>query len=113
MTGFEARISGFGSNRSTNYATTTGHLTTNFFSLQSDDPDWRGYFYTVLIVCVTFVCTLLNSQAFFREYLVSHFIPSAEAFFFVIYGKRAVHYGFFSIDEQIYGTDLAKLRQSG
>ena len=44
---------------------------------QSDDPDWKGYFYTVLIVCVTFVCTLLNSQAFYREYLVGLRIRTA------------------------------------
>ena len=38
--------------------------------VSSDDPDWKGYLYTVLIVLVTFVITILNSQAFYREYLV-------------------------------------------
>jgi len=38
--------------------------------VSSDDPNWKGYLYTGLIVAVTFVCTILNSQAFYREYLV-------------------------------------------
>ena len=38
--------------------------------VSSNDPYWKGYLYTVLIVLVTFMCTVLNSQAFYREYLV-------------------------------------------
>ena len=38
--------------------------------VESDEPNWKGYFYTVLIVCTTFVCTVLNSQCFYQEYLV-------------------------------------------
>jgi ATP-binding cassette subfamily C (CFTR/MRP) protein 1 len=44
------------------------NLLINF--VESDDPNWKGYLYTVLIVMVTFVITILNSQAFYREYLV-------------------------------------------
>lgn len=38
--------------------------------VSSADPNWKGYLYTALIVAVTFICTILNSQAFYREYLV-------------------------------------------
>ena len=38
--------------------------------VSSDEPNWKGYLYTVLIVVVTFACTILNSHAFYREYLV-------------------------------------------
>ena len=31
--------------------------------VSSDDPNWKGYLYTVAIVLVTFMCTVLNSQA--------------------------------------------------
>ena len=36
----------------------------------SDEPLWRGYFYTALIVVVTFVNTLLNAQTYYQQYLV-------------------------------------------
>ena len=36
----------------------------------SDEPVWRGYFYTALIVAVTFVNTLLNAQTYYQQYLV-------------------------------------------
>jgi hypothetical protein len=39
--------------------------------VQSDDPQWKGYFYTVLICIVTFMNTVVNSQCFYVEYLVS------------------------------------------
>ena len=38
--------------------------------VSSDQPDWKGYFYTVLICAATFTVTVLNSQAFYAEYLV-------------------------------------------
>ena len=36
----------------------------------SDEPVWRGYFYTALIVAVTFIGTLLNAQTYYQQYLV-------------------------------------------
>lgn len=38
--------------------------------VSSDQPNWKGYFYTVLIVLVTFMVTILNTQSFYQEYLV-------------------------------------------
>ena len=36
----------------------------------SGEPNWKGYFYTVLICVVTLSVTILNSQSFYVEYLV-------------------------------------------
>ena len=38
--------------------------------VSSSDAQWKGYLYTALIVLVTFTVTILNVQAFYREYLV-------------------------------------------
>ena len=38
--------------------------------VSTSDPQWKGYLYTALIVLVTFTVTILNVQAFYREYLV-------------------------------------------
>ena len=38
--------------------------------VSSSDPDWKGFLYVGLIVIVTFVISILNSQAYYREYLV-------------------------------------------
>lgn len=45
--------------------------------VQSDDPQWKGYFYTILICLVTFVNTILNSQCFYQEYLVGLRVKTA------------------------------------
>ena len=36
----------------------------------SDDPVWKGYFYTFLICAVTLLVSVLNSRSFYQEYLV-------------------------------------------
>eukprot|EP00095_Tigriopus_kingsejongensis_P007287 maker-scaffold313_size211302-snap-gene-0.9 protein:Tk07287 transcript:maker-scaffold313_size211302-snap-gene-0.9-mRNA-1 annotation:"multidrug resistance-associated protein 1 isoform x4" len=38
--------------------------------VSSDDPNWKGYLYTFLIVAITFSVSVLNSQSFYQEYLV-------------------------------------------
>ena len=38
--------------------------------VSSDDPVWKGYFYTFLICFVTFLVTVMNSLSFYQEYLV-------------------------------------------
>eukprot|EP00094_Tigriopus_californicus_P001437 TCALIF_01392-PA protein Name:"Similar to Abcc1 Multidrug resistance-associated protein 1 (Mus musculus)" AED:0.04 eAED:0.04 QI:0/0.8/0.33/0.83/1/1/6/0/1537 len=38
--------------------------------VSSDDPNWKGYFYTFLIVGSTLTVSVLNSQSFYQEYLV-------------------------------------------
>lgn len=38
--------------------------------VQSDEPVWKGYFYTVLIFAVSFVNTLLNAQCYHIEYKI-------------------------------------------
>ena len=43
----------------------------------SDEPAWKGYFYTVLIVAVTLLTTFLNTLAFYQEYLVGLRVRSA------------------------------------
>ena len=36
--------------------------------VSSDEPTWKGYFYTALICAVTFLNTLINAQGFFLTY---------------------------------------------
>ena len=43
----------------------------------SDEPAWKGYFYTFLIVAVTLLTTFLNVLAFYQEYLVGLRVRSA------------------------------------
>lgn len=38
--------------------------------MESDEPLWKGIFYTVLICVVTFFNTIINNQCFFLEYKV-------------------------------------------
>ena len=38
--------------------------------VSSEDPLWKGLFYTFLICLVTFLVTVLDSMSFYREYLV-------------------------------------------
>ena len=45
--------------------------------VQSDEPNWKGYFYTFLICAVTFINTLLNSQTFYQEYIVGLRVKTA------------------------------------
>ena len=45
--------------------------------VESDDPDWKGYFYMVLIVGVTLLNTLINSQVFYIQYKVGLRIKTA------------------------------------
>lgn len=45
--------------------------------VESDEPQWKGYFYTVLICAVTFINTVLSSQFFYQEYLIGLRIRSA------------------------------------
>ena len=45
--------------------------------VESDDPDWKGYFYTVLICLVTLTNTLLNSQCFYKQYVVGLRVKTA------------------------------------
>ena len=45
--------------------------------VQSDEPQWKGYFYTVLICLVTFVNTIFNSQCFYQEYIVGLRVKTA------------------------------------
>ena len=51
------------------------NLLINF--VQSDEPQWKGYFYTVLICLVTLVNTILNSQTFYQEYQVGLRVKTA------------------------------------
>ena len=43
----------------------------------SDEPIWRGFFYTGLICTVSFVNTLLAGQYFYRQYLVGMRVRTA------------------------------------
>ena len=45
--------------------------------VQSNEPDWKGYLYMALIVSVTLLNTLLNSQCFYIQYLVGLRIKTA------------------------------------
>ena len=45
--------------------------------VESDDPDWKGYFYTILICLVTLANTLLNSQCFYKQYIVGLRVKTA------------------------------------
>ena len=45
--------------------------------VNSDDPLWKGLFYTVLICVVTFFNTILNNMSFFVEYQVGLRLKSA------------------------------------
>ncbi len=45
--------------------------------VQSDEPVWKGYFYTALICLVTFINTVVNSQCFYQEYLVGLRVKTA------------------------------------
>lgn len=45
--------------------------------MESDEPQWKGYFYTVLICVVTFCNTLLNNHCFFIQYLVGLRVKTA------------------------------------
>ena len=45
--------------------------------VQSDEPQWKGYLYTVLICLVTLFNTILNSQCFYQEYLVGLRVKTA------------------------------------
>ena len=51
------------------------NLLINF--VQSDDPDWKGYLYMGLIVGVTLINTLINSQTFYIQYIVGLRIKTA------------------------------------
>ena len=51
------------------------NLLINF--VETDEEQWKGYFYTVLICLVTFVNTVVNSQCFFLEYLVGLRVKTA------------------------------------
>ncbi len=37
--------------------------------VESDDPDWKGYLYTVLISVVSVLVTLLQAATFYRQVL--------------------------------------------
>ena len=45
--------------------------------MESDDPDWKGYLYMGMIVGVTLLNTLINSQTFYIQYLVGLRIKTA------------------------------------
>ena len=45
--------------------------------VQSNDPDWKGYLYMGLIVGVTLINTLINSQTFYIQYIVGLRIKTA------------------------------------
>ena len=45
--------------------------------VSSDEPNWKGYFYTALICAVTLINTLLNSQTFYWEYAVGLRVKTA------------------------------------
>ena len=38
--------------------------------IENDDPVWKGYFYVALIVVATFVNTIINSQYYYKQYLI-------------------------------------------
>ena len=43
----------------------------------SDEPIWKGYFYTILICAVTFINTLLIAQAYYIQYKVGMWLKTA------------------------------------
>ena len=45
--------------------------------VSSDEPTWKGYFYTALICAVTFLNTLINAQGFFLTYKLGLRLKSA------------------------------------
>jgi ATP-binding cassette subfamily C (CFTR/MRP) protein 1 len=45
--------------------------------VQSEAPQWQGYFYTILICLVTMINTVVNSQCFFQEYVVGLRVKTA------------------------------------
>ena len=36
--------------------------------MESDEPLWRGYFYTIVLIIATLVNTIINSQYYFQQY---------------------------------------------
>ena len=43
----------------------------------SDEPQWKGYLYTVLICLVTFINTIANNQCFYQQYQVGLRVKTA------------------------------------
>ena len=41
-----------------------------FRYVEGDEPVWRGYLYTVLLIAVTFLNTIINSQYFYKQYSI-------------------------------------------
>ena len=45
--------------------------------VQSDEPIWRGYLYTITLIAVTMLNTIINSQYFFFQYSIGLKIRTA------------------------------------
>ena len=51
------------------------NLLINF--VESDDPNWKGYLYTALIVVTSFFNTIINAQSFYIQYSVGYKLKTA------------------------------------